>query len=65
MNDVSGSTDVSGFDGDLQMFREPAKPVNMAHLQFLRWLIEHGRLDDRSVHPPNGKVVEASEPNRL
>ena len=40
--------DAKSFDGDLQMFRESPKEVNIAQLQFLRWLIEQGRLE----HPP-------------
>src|SRR5256885_463329 len=39
MTDVSSFRDVVGFDGDLQMFRETARAVNVEHLQFLRWLI--------------------------
>jgi hypothetical protein len=50
--------DVTGFDGDLQMFRERPKPVNLAHLRFLRWLIEHGRLDDLPAQPPGGELTE-------
>ena len=38
------------FDGELQMFREAPRPVNLAHLQFMRWLVEQGRLE----HPPAG-----------
>ena len=63
MTDVSSSRDVSGFDGDLQMFRETAKPVNLAHLQFLHWLIEQGRLDHPSVRPSGGEMVEGAMPN--
>ena len=33
------------FDADLQMFRETPQPANEAHLRFLRWLVEHGRLE--------------------
>ena len=50
--------DVTGFDGDLQMFRERPKPVNLAHLRFLRWLIEQGRLDDLPAQPPGGELTE-------
>ena len=62
MNDVSGSTHVSGFDGDLQMFREAPKPINMAHLEFLRWLIEQGRLDHPSAQPSSGESADAGVP---
>ncbi len=63
MTDVSSFRDVTGFDGDLQMFRETAKPVNMAHLEFLRWLIEHGRLDQAPAQPADGEATEAAESN--
>jgi hypothetical protein len=52
--------DVTGFDGDLQMFRERPKPVNLAHLRFLRWLIEQGRLADLPAQPPGGKLTETT-----
>jgi hypothetical protein len=63
MTDVSSFRDVVDFDGDLQMFRQTAKPVNVEHLQFLRWLIEQGRLDHPSIQPPNGAAVEVAAPN--
>ncbi len=50
--------DVTGYDGDLQMFRERPRPVNLAHLRFLRWLIEQGRLDDLTAQPPGGELTE-------
>jgi len=50
--------DVIGFDGDLQMFQERPKPVNMAHLRFLRWLVEQGRLDALPAQPPGGELTE-------
>ena len=63
MHDVSSFRDVTDFDGDLQMFRETARPVNMEYLQFLRWLIEQERLDHPSVRPPHGEAVRAAEPD--
>jgi hypothetical protein len=51
--------DPKSFDGDLQMFREPSKPVNLAHLRFLRWLVEHGRLE---LLPANSSTGEPAEP---
>ena len=39
------------YDGDLAMFREAPSPLSHAHLRFLRWLAEHGRLE----HPPAGQ----------
>ena len=52
--------DVTGFDGDLQMFRERPKPVNLAHLRFLRWLIEQGRLDNLPAQPPGGELTKTT-----
>ena len=46
------------FDGDLQMFRETPKPVDMARLRFLRWLIEQGRLEHWPAGPPSGPLAE-------
>ena len=63
MHDVSSFRDVTGFDGDLGMFRETAKPVNVEHLEFLRWLIEHGRLDNSPVPTPDGEDAWTAEPN--
>jgi hypothetical protein len=50
--------DPNSFDGDLQMFCEASKPVNIAHLRFLRWLVEHGRLEHLPANPPAGELVE-------
>ena len=33
------------YDGALQMFVEEAREADVAHLRFLRWLVEQGRLD--------------------
>ncbi len=35
----------SRYDMDLQMFVEPPREPDLAHLRFLRWLCEHGRLE--------------------
>ena len=48
----------SSYDKDLQMFREPARPVNVARLRFLRWLVEHERLGHRPAGPPSGEFAE-------
>jgi hypothetical protein len=32
--------------------------VNIAHLRFLRWLVEHGRLEHLPANPPAGELVE-------
>ena len=46
------------FDGDLQMFRETTREFNLAHLQFLRWLAEQGRLEHKPLGPPSGPLVD-------
>jgi hypothetical protein len=53
--------DVKSYDGDVQMFRETTRPVNLAHLRFLRWLIEQGRLEHLPAGPPSGPFVETDE----
>jgi hypothetical protein len=50
--------DLKSFDGDLQMFCEASKPVNMAHLRFLRWLVEHGRLEHLPARPAASEPAE-------
>jgi hypothetical protein len=46
------------YDADLQMFREAPQPVNVAHLRFLRWLIEQGRLEHPPAGPPSGELAK-------
>jgi hypothetical protein len=62
MKDVSSYRDVSSFDSDLQMFREAPKLVDVAHLEFLRWLIEHGRLDHPSALSSSDDLDGEAEP---
>jgi hypothetical protein len=49
---------VTDFDGDLQMFREAPQAVKVAHLRFLRWLVEHERLDRPTAGPPSGDFAQ-------
>jgi hypothetical protein len=46
------------YDGTLQMFRELPRAVDMAHLRFLRWLVEAGRLEHPPYGPPSGELTE-------
>jgi hypothetical protein len=46
------------YDAELQMFRSDSS-VNLAHLQFLRWLSEQGRLEHAPVSLPSGKLARA------
>ena len=50
--------DAQSYDGDLEMFREPPSPVDEAHLRFLRWLAERGRLEHLPAGPPSGAFAE-------
>jgi hypothetical protein len=49
--------DVLHYDGDLEMFCEEPKAINIAHLRFLRWLIEQGRLEHLPAGPPSGELA--------
>ena len=49
--------DLQSYDADLEMFREEPRLVNVAHLRFLRWLSEHGRLEHAPVGPPSGEFA--------
>ena len=51
--------DVKAYDGDLKMFRETPRPVDMARLHFLRWLAEQGRLEHLPAGPSSGELAEA------
>ena len=46
------------YDGDLRMFRETPRAVNVAHLRFLRWLVERGQLEHLPAGPPSGEFAE-------
>jgi hypothetical protein len=49
--------DAVRYDGSLEMFCEPPKTINVAHLRFLRWLIEQGRLEHPPAGPPSGELA--------
>lgn len=51
------------YDGDLEMFCEAPRAINVAHLRFLRWLIEQGRLEHLPAGPPSGAFA-AGDPAR-
>jgi hypothetical protein len=50
-------TDLTSYDGTLRMFRDVPKPVNLAHLRFLRWLAEQGHLEHSVAGPPSGEFA--------
>ena len=45
------------YDSDLEMFREAPRPLDHAHLCFLRWLAEQGRLEHAPVGLPSGALA--------
>jgi hypothetical protein len=55
----------TSYDGSLQMFCEPVHEVNLARLRFLRWMIEHDRLEHPVFGEPSGEYADLqSEPAR-
>jgi hypothetical protein len=48
------SRPTSRYDSELQMFAEQPRDADLAHLRFLRWLGEHGRLEHTPAGPPTG-----------
>ena len=44
----------SRYDSELQMFADQPREVDLAHLRFLRWLGERGRLEHATAGPPAG-----------
>jgi hypothetical protein len=44
------------YDGNLQMFSEPARELDLGKLRFLRWLAEHNRLEHGTVGPSSGEI---------
>ena len=51
--------DLQSYDGDLRMFREAPRPVDIDHLRFLRWLAERGCLEHPAAGPPSGELATA------
>ncbi len=54
-NEVMEST--RHYVGDLQMFCGKPREINVAHLRFLRWLVEQGRLEHPPAGPPSGELA--------
>ena len=57
--------DVLSYDGNLEMFCEAPKGINVAYLRFLRWLIEQGRLEHLPAGPPSGAFAEVDAARSL
>jgi hypothetical protein len=53
---------VTAYDGDLQMFREPSRELDVGMLRFLRWLAERGELEHDVSNAAGGERSEMVEP---
>ncbi len=51
---------VQRYEGDLDDFRDLPVGVNVAHLRFLRWLIEQGRLEHPAAGPSTGMFARVT-----
>ncbi len=45
------------YDTDLQMYVEPPRKPDLAHLRFLRWLAERGELEHEAFGPAGGDIA--------
>lgn len=45
------------YDGDLQMFVEEPRLLDMSKLLFLRWLVEQGMLEHLPASNPSGELA--------
>jgi hypothetical protein len=54
-----------GFDSDLQMFRDAPRNMDLAHLRFQRWLVEHGRSEHPPEGPPSGELATLTDVDRI
>jgi hypothetical protein len=57
--------DVQSYDGDLEMYRETERAIDVAQLRFLRWLADRGRLEHPPSGPPCGPFADDDAPARL
>jgi hypothetical protein len=48
---------VGQYDGNLQMFVEEPRDIDLRRLTFLRWLAEHDRLEHPVGGPSTGDLV--------
>jgi hypothetical protein len=48
---------MSHYDSELQIFAEPPRDPTIAHLSFLRWLADHGRLEHETMGAPAGEYI--------
>lgn len=55
---MTASAAVGRYEGALQMFVEGPRDADPAFLNFVRWLVEHGRLEHRAAGPATGELAE-------
>jgi len=48
------------YDGSLQMFIQTPREPDARHLQFLRWLVEHGDCEHGVAGPPGGPYAPST-----
>jgi hypothetical protein len=48
---------VGQYDGSLQMFVEETRDIDLRRLTFVRWLVEHDRLEHPVSGPSSGELV--------
>ena len=48
---------VGQYDGSLQMFVEEPRDIDLRRLTFVRWLVEHNRLEHPISGPSTGDLV--------
>ena len=53
------------YDGDLQMFREAPRDVDMRRLVFMRFLVEKGRLEHPAIGPAAGPLVAFADQDAM
>lgn len=46
------------YDADLEMYVELERDLDLRRLRFLRWLVEHGRLEHEVAGPAAGPLIE-------
>ena len=49
------------YDGEVQMFVEKRREIDLAHLRFLRWLAERGNLEHVPVGWSYGAYARADD----
>ena len=53
---------MNGYDGALQMFKEPDKPVDFRRLWYVRYLLNTGRIDEHPIFgAPSGPLADEYE----